>query len=467
MKYSSIYTKQAIWFFLVALLQVNHITAVDDICRDANDVLVANNDITNSFIAMMDDFNENCNGEQCQYSIDPITSDLTQNWDSLSSFTLGAMKTACEFFSQRKVCEVTSVVEFTNLVEIDGVTIYTDIKEDKRPICFPPTCSESEVSTVHSSPADCSPGDSNCEVLSYSVDCPSRSTSNGNCANDVLSSTHLFNTLQTIFQGNILLNCQEALDSGDTNLCSLDISQVEVTLDYSYEDFLDDSAISEHRQLCYNVGGQECLVDVTASFPTTLEILEFDDVTDLDIGDLSVEGTFTKTPVCLPVSCSNEDVITLAQEYVLSNIEDIAGAICGESSIPCAVEVTNVACTAPSSNPTIFPTFQASNAPSFQPSSLNLPSAIPSSSTLPSLSPSQFPSLLPTSSEQPSSYPIFSPSSSPSISSSSLPSLDPSLFSTESPTASPTISVPTLSPTSTLPCRSLSRLIRSFLRRFD
>lgn len=433
--------------------QAQHVPAVDDTCRDANDILIANDEYATSFTSMLEIFNDNCNKNDCSYTIEPVTSDLTQSWDSLSDLTLASMKTACEFFSSRRVCKVTTVTKFTNLVEIEGVTIFTDIKEDRRPICYPPTCSESEVSIVHPSPANCESDNTNCEVISYFVDCPSRPTSSGSCANDIISSNHLFNTLQTVFQGNILLNCQEALETGSTDLCSLNINQVEATSDNNYEDFSGEATVSHHREVCLNAGGQECFMDINSVFPTTLAFQEID-VTDLDVGELRVEGRFTNLPICLPLTCTDDDLENIAEENFLSNLEVFSGTACGQSAISCSTDVTNIECIKPTVAPSIAPTIKSSSAPSSMPSLKYLPSYFPSNSEMPSSSPSYFPTLPPTNSEKPSLFPSNVSSTSPSVQLSSFPSYKPS--------SSPTERAVDIS----IPCRNLPRFIQKIFKRF-
>ena len=422
---------------------------VDDSCREGDNVLVANTELNDKFVTMAETYILECSDEQCTTIFHPVNSSLVHNWDELSSFTKSTMKTACEFFSSRRVCEVTTVTKFTNLIQVQGVTIYSDIIESKKPICFPPQCSESEVNVVHPHPANCNHDDAdpalNCEVLSYSVNCPSRPISSGSCAANVLSDGHLFNTLQDIFKASIDLNCLNALNTGENNdICALGVDTVEVDSETSSDGFESNPSYVDYKDFCASAGGQYCLVDMEGSFPTTADFFD----PDLEFGDkinISVRAKASNFPLCLPFSCSNDDLKILAEEHYLRNIVSTGGANCAHSSTPCTANILNVECqvVAPSSAPTkslftpsttISPseTFFVDEFPSQTPTfdSFFSPSNAPSStsSQIPSLLLSSSPSNAPstTSSQIPSLLLSSSPSNPPSTTPSHLASMAPS-----------------------------------------
>ena len=430
----------SLFFFFFPLLipviaQENRFLQVAGSCRNADNDLIANPDVNQKLSDMLDAWLDQClRKDQCPTEPRPIQTSLSQDWNVLEIATILLMNSACEFFTTREVCDVTTTTRFTNLVEIDGLTIITDVIEKNRPLCYPRECTDDEVTIVHPEPADCNAGDSNCEVLSYTLGCPGRQTSSGTCGDSVISSSHLFNTLQSVFKGILDLTCAAALESGDnSDSCALYIDEVNVDAVQIFDGFKNDNTYKNYEQSCYDANSKFCLVTLNAEYPIGLEAFDID-IPYKDLGDIRMHGESRNIPICLPDGCSDAELNVLAVEHYVRGLRENFDAKCGQSSIPCTAEVENIVCYTKSDAPSSSPSNSISSTPTsaitFAPSDSNKPSSFPT--------PSAF-TAQPTTSSQPSSKPSIVPSDLPTIVTSEFPSSIPSVFPTDSPSDSPSL----------------------------
>jgi len=314
-------------------------------CRNGDIVTYHRNDIPKKFDTMMKAYNETCTSEMCKLEPDENLIGLLQWEYGGSNF---ALERACESWRNPgyKLCSVQTVAYHT--FERGGVDIDGYIIEQEKPICFPPSCSDDQITILDPTPGRCSPGSMNCQIVNYNVNCPNRQVSNTqNCARDKLSDTHAFNLAKGATEIAVVADCTAMFSGqGSLGLCKASTGPVDSETFSDFTGFETHAAYIDHENECIAEGGQVCHFDMVADFAIPEDGLKqaFDDVIPLESsGKVTARHTFTNFPRCISTKCgrqSMEEVLETHANMFLGKL----GLRCDIESDDCTINIENVSC---------------------------------------------------------------------------------------------------------------------------
>lgn len=294
---------------------------------------------------MIEKYASTCTPEKCQISLqEPFEGYL--KWDyGGAGFT---MTQSCELNKNFKVCNVKTAVYYPFSEE--GVDLRGWILETNKPVCFPPTCSEDQISILDPNPGKCNRGELECEIISYEVDCPERVISNsGSCKRDKLPDVHPFLISRGVPEAAIVADCVSMFTgSGTVGLCEATTGPSNNHFKTDFTGFENDSAYINYQSACAQSGGKLCHFDMKGTYKLAGDAVRsfFRDIVPIKYAaDVEVYNEFTNFPRCIATECEEEDM-----EEVLAHHGNIAifnniGFPCNPNRDNCKIDITNIQCT--------------------------------------------------------------------------------------------------------------------------
>lgn len=329
------------WITAIIIISSSHGQEVaDSICREANENIITNKNVDTAFEEMMLEYNEGClDTEQCAVDTEPVNIFLTYDYSWFTGrLAYNRLKNTCESKPGYKICDVTSQTVFRDSSQEDG-ELFTIVTELNKPVCFPPSCSPNQVSILEPTPATCNPNEnSDCQILSYSVQCPQDFTlasDTSTCSDDVLPSTSPFYFQRSLLEAIAISSCTNAVSTQGSKTCTFEVGTVSATTQMNFADFESSPSYLQLQSECSRVGGQICRMDMSLE-----NIIPSKKVQNITVGDVMMQSTFHRYPQCMPNTCTNDQVKTLAAQ----NFGAKSSNECRIDSNDCNVTVSNIVC---------------------------------------------------------------------------------------------------------------------------
>jgi len=328
-------------YFLLSSIALKT-SAVTFICRDGDNLLKEDQQVSTAFRALTTLYELN---KTAVTQEDPIDLTAIYDYTSLSNGrNFDKIKEICEVDLGFDLCTVKTNSKHSET--LDSFPILRDVTEVSKPVCFPKSCSDSQVSIVDPNPANCDPSIMNCEVISYEVNCPARNVTNdtSTCASDVVPRTSPMNARLNVLEATVLSSCAALVAGGQNPTCSLKYGSFSVStaIDLSKRDI---EVFANYEKSCVEAGGRICNSDFAASYK----------IPNGNIGDLFLTESYSQFPMCVSTDCSDpidkEDIATeMFREYTRVSL---TAPICDEAVCNVTISGTTCPAGAPSAAPSV------------------------------------------------------------------------------------------------------------------
>ena len=267
---------------------------------------------------LLNAFNETCYEQNtCFSDIRQSESVITKTFTSLIGSSLDPMSSACKIMgSDYELCYVTTEYKSGGLVN----------REVNKPVCFPPSCTETDVDALD----DVCDSSSECEITARSVLCPERNINTGrSCNSDArsLSFNRRLKRFNSKLQQSTMMECINVILGEISEMCDVS-SYIKVTNYKDFRGYESNLNYLSFEDKCAEYGAKNC----KASF--------------ISSGILDSPGTFfkfdtnvfyTEHPFCLPLECSDDSPYIFAKEILFDS-----GFNCYENN--CDIQVTSFSC---------------------------------------------------------------------------------------------------------------------------
>lgn len=328
-------------------------TNVSQVCRDADDLLKSNNDLISLFGDMTTRYELN---KTVDTQDDPVHITVSKDYTGLMGRNYNKIKSICEDDFGYDLC---SVISWTNRMEevgnipalpVDTIPVKREVIEILKPVCFPKSCREDQISILDPYPADCDPLIGDCEISSYRVTCPRGRVASGdkaNCASDIIPNGSPIYTRINFMENTMKTSCTAELAGSNSLYCQVDYGEFELETSTDYSNGRESAdEFAPYQSTCALNGGLICNTDLTASYKFENGV----------VGDLFLSESYFQIPLCLPSDCMDEsDKQTIAVETFRDyTFDSRIVADCAEGE--CDVSVTNITCSEPEINMTLPPT---------------------------------------------------------------------------------------------------------------
>lgn len=296
------------------------VQVISEICQSSNEVL---NPLLRGVDAVLV-----ANYPDVPEMSDPIFVETTQHWNVFkdSGNTIySRMERDCEGNTNYTLCTVDTNVEYSQ--EIAGQAATNNIVEKDKPVCFPPTCADSEIAIIEDEPARCDPNTFPCTILSYDVTCPANrpiDTSSGECMQTLNTLTSPFFIGRNLLEGRISASCV----AGGGQFCTIDADDVIVKSTRDYTGYETNDAYKSYNSECLANGGQMCHMDMVV----TADADRAENTLGLAV---RLQRTLIDHPICISVNCAAG-----------GEIESVIRADVPACDNSCTVDISRIECDA-------------------------------------------------------------------------------------------------------------------------
>lgn len=277
-------------------------------------------------------------------------------WDyGVSDF---GMSTACEWKNDYKLCTVDTLS--SRIFEQNGATINVYIKEEKKGVCFPPSCSDEQIDILDPNPGQCDPTKMNCEIANYDVNCPKdRVYSNtGRCNQDKLASTSPFFITRGIKEASIVADCLNMfIGQETTGLCTASMSKLDISLRTDFTGFETDVTYINYSNSCEDNGGQICFFDMETRLTVPGNDIQYAAKNTFNVEltsaeDMTIRNQFIRFPRCIATACKEDDMAELlALHFTRYALLPYTGTTCDLSSANCEIKIASIQCGSSNTSP--------------------------------------------------------------------------------------------------------------------
>jgi len=260
---------------------------------------------------------------------DPIRVTTVQHWDEITENNVQKrMEERCEANTDHKICTVNTVVEYSE--EIGGQAATNRVAEMNKPVCMPPTCADSDIAIIDTTPGRCNEKLFPCEIISYDLTCPDDriidTTSTTACVQNMDILTDPFFLTRNVLESRIQASC---LSGGSGRFCTVNTADLFIVSSLNYTGYETDDAYLTYEDDCTSNQGQVCHVNLQVLQDSPLNAAEALDVT------VTAFRTYTDFPVCVAAPCDDEDIKEVVKRRVPA---------CDLDSGNCQMEIQSINC---------------------------------------------------------------------------------------------------------------------------
>ena len=311
--------------------------------------------------SMLIEFEENC-GLNCVSSQSPFQTISTRKYTNFDQ-----LNTPVNFYDQyaqscqasgSSLCLVTSTqtidVPGNPLLDIPDTKVV--IKDVDKPICYPNSCNEEQFGEIGGYDKQCQlalTAGETCLVTDAVATCPEGRITTGNSAMCASENPGPFTQVQLGKNALYALMDVQCADSASNvgpnqgRFCDVENVPSIISRDFAYTDLIETSAsFMNFREDCAFSGGSVCAVSFDLKFSPFAETASL----------VSFEYDYTDYPICLPKSCTSDDLLVseyLKEEFAGTDVPGIS--LCDPSTGTCDLSISNTFCYPDPADETVTP----------------------------------------------------------------------------------------------------------------